>query len=327
MRKICGPSLIFLALVLTMSSAQAQQPAKVWRIGVLVSSSPSLNAARDEAFRQGLRGIGYADGQNIVMDYRYAGGKLDRLPALAAELVQSKVDVIVVGGTQAAIAAKQATATIPIVVAGAGDLVEAGLVGSLLRPGGNVTGVSRLSPDFIGKRLSVLKQAIPKGTRVAVLINPDNPGNESSLRQIDLDAHVLGIRLQSLTARSPNEFEGAIKAAGNGRADALFVMADALFHSYPSQIVQSAAKNRLPAMYDRAEFVEAGGMMSYGTNLADLSRRAVWYVDKILKGSKPADLFLEEPIAFELMINLKTAKALGVMIPAELLTQANKVIK
>ncbi len=307
--------------------ADAQQPAKVWRIGVLVSNSPSLNASRDEALRQGLRELGYVQGQNIIMEYRYAEGKLDRLPDLATELVGLKVDVIVVGGTRVAVAAKQATSTIPIVVAGAGDLVSAGLIRSFTYPGGNVTGVSRLSPDFIGKRLKLLKEAIPKAIGVAVLTNPDNPGHGKSLKEIGLDAQLLGLKVQSLAVRSPNDFESAFGAAAKGRADVLFVMADALFNSYPSRIVQLATKNRLPAMYDRIEFVEAGGLMSYGVDLADLSRRAAWYVDQILKGSKPADLPMVEPIKFELVINLKAAKQIGVTIPPEMLMRADNVIK
>ena len=320
-------TLLLIAAALGAVVAEAQQPAKVWRIGVLVSTSPSLTASRDEALRQGLRELGYVEGHNIIMEYRYAEGKLDRLPNLAADLVRLKVDVIVTGGTRVTAAAKQATSTIPIVVGGAGDLVRAGLIGSLSSPGGNVTGVSRLSPDFIGKRLELLKEAIPKPIRVAALLNPDNPGYGPSLREIEVAARALGITLQSLAVRSPNDFESAFGAAAKGRADALFVMADALFNSYLTRIVELAAKNRLPAMYDRSDFVEAGGLMSYGVNLADLSRRAAYYVDQILKGAKPADLPVEQPTKFELVINLKAAKQIGLTIPPEVLARADKVIK
>lgn len=319
--------LLLTVLLAPISPAPAQQSVKVWRIGVLVSSSPSLSASRDEGLRQGLREFGYVEGQNIIMEYRYAEGKLDRLPDLAAELVRLKVDVIVVGGTRVALAAKQATSTIPIVLAGAGDPVPAGLVGSYMRPGGNVTGVSRLSPDFIGKRVGLVKEAIPKATRMAALSNADNPGHGPGLKEIELGALAWGMTLQSLVVRSPSDFESAFGAAAKGRADALFVMPDALFHSYLSRIVELAAKNRLPAMYDRADFVEAGGLMSYAVNLADLSRRAAWYVDQILKGAKPASLPMVEPTKYELVINLKVAKQLGLTIPPNVLARADKVIK
>jgi putative ABC transport system substrate-binding protein len=307
--------------------AEAQQPAKVWSIGVLVSSSQSQNAARDEGLRQGLRELGYVEGKNIIMEFRYAEGKLDRLPELAAELVRSKVDVIVVGGTRVATAAKQATGTIPIVVAGAGDLVKAGLIRSYTRPETNVTGVSRLSPDFTGKRLNLLREAIPKLTRVAALSNPDNPGEGPSLKDIELGARSLAMTLQSVPARSPKDLDKAFATAAKERAQALLVMTDAMFNSHLSRLAELAAKNRLPAMYDRSEFAEAGGLMSYGVNLADLSQRAAWYVDQIFKGSKPADLPLVEPVKYELVINLQAAKKIGLAIPQEMVARADKVIK
>jgi len=319
--------LLTTALLSTVSLAEAQQTGKVHRIGVLSSSSPSLHASRLDALRHGLRELGYVEGQNTIIEYRYAEGKLDRLPNLAGELVRIKVDVIVTSGTRVTVAAKQATSTIPIVVGGAGDLVRAGLVGSLVNPGGNVTGVSRLSPDFTGKRLRLLKEANPKAIRVAALLNPDNPGYEPTLKEIEISVRALGIMFQSLAVRSPNDFEGAFEAAAKGRADALFVMADALFNSHPTRIVELAAKNRLAAMYDRDDFVEAGGLMSYGVNLADLYRRSAYYVDKILKGTKPADLPVEQPTKFEFVINLKTAKQIGLTIPPNVLARADKVIK
>lgn len=307
--------------------AEAQQPGKIWKIGVLVSSSPSLNASRDEALRQGLRGLGYVEGQNIIMEFRYAEGKMDRLPQLAAELVRLKPDVIVAGGTQVAAAAKKATSTIPIVVAGAGDLVGANLIRSFMFPGSNVTGVSRISPDFFGTRLKLIKEVIPNANRLAALSNPDNPGHGPSLKDFELGAHVLKMTLQTLAVRSPNNMEGAIRDAAKGRADALFVMTDAMFNSHLSRIAELAMKYRLPSMYDRTDFVEADGLMSYGVNLVELSRRAAEYVDQILKGAKPSDLTLVEPMKFDLAINLKTANQIGVTIPPELLARAAKVIK
>jgi len=327
-KSISGLRVLICGLLLALSfPADAQEPAKVWRIGVLVSSSPSLNASRDEALRQGLHEIGYVEGKNIIMEYRYAEGKLDRLSDLAADLVRLKPDVILAGGTRVAVAAKQATSTIPIVVAGAGDLVAAGLVDNLNRPGGNVTGVSRLSADIIGTRVELLKEIVPKVTRLATLLNRENPGYAASLREIELDALAQGIKLQLLAARSPDDLERAFRAAAKESANSLLVMVDAMFSNYRSRIVELAAKHRLPAIYDRADFVEAGGLISYGMNLADLSRRAIWYVDQILKGAKPANLPLTEPAKFELVINLKTAKQIGLTIPPNVLARADKVIR
>jgi len=306
---------------------QAQQPARVWKIGILVSTSHALNASREDNLWQGLRELGYVEGKNLAIEYRYADGQLDRLPQLAADLVGLKVDVIIVSGTRGAVAAKQATSTIPIVLAGVGDPVQAGLVGSLLHPGGNVTGVSRLSADFIGKRVELIKEVIPKTGRIAALSNPDNPAQTANLREIGIKARALAIELQTVTARSPNEFEGAFAVAMKGRADALLLMPDALFHAYPSRIVELAAKNHLPAMYDRSDFVEAGGLMSFAVNIADLSRRAATYVDKILKGSNPANLAVDEPTRYDLVVNLNAAHALELTIPPNVLVRADRVIK
>jgi putative ABC transport system substrate-binding protein len=324
--KLCALALGGLLLVVCFP-VQAQQAAKVWKIGVLVSTSRALNATREDSLWQGLRQLGYVEGKNVAMEYRYADGQLDRLPQLAADLVGLKVDVIVVSGTRAAVAAKQATSTIPIVLAGVGDPVQAGLVSSLLHPGGNVTGVSRLSPDFIGKRVELIKEVIPKANRMAALSNPDNPAHAANLRQIDIRARALAIELHTVTARNPNEFESAFAAATKARADALLLMSDALFHTYPSKIVELAAKNRLPAMYDRSDFVEAGGLMSFAVNVADLSRRAAAYVDKILKGSNPANLPVDEPTKYDLVVNLNTAHTLELTIPPNVLVRADKVIK
>jgi len=307
--------------------AEAQQPAKVWKIGVLVSSTQALNASRDEALRQGLRDLGYQEGKNIVMEYRYAEGKTDRLAQLARELVEQKVDVIVVGGTNVAVTAKQATSTIPIVVAGAGDLVEAGLIKSFMFPGGNVTGVARMSADFFGARLKLIKETLPKATQVTALANPKNPGHGRSIKDAELGARSLGLTFQTVNAQSANEIDGAIANAAKGGAHALFVMTDALFNSQIARIAQAAIKNKLPAVYDRADFVEAGGLMSYGVNLPDLSRRAAEYIDQIFKGAKPGELTLVQPTKFDLAINLKTAGQIGVTIPPEVLNRAGKVIK
>ena len=307
--------------------AAAQQPGKTWKIGVLASTSRSLNASREDSLWQGLRQLGYVDGKNIAMEYRYADGHLDRLPQLAAELVQLKVDVIVVSGTRVAVAAKQATGTIPIVLAGVGDPVQAGLVHSLAHPETNVTGVSRISPDFIGKRVELIKEVIPTTAHMAALSNPGNPGEAASLKTIEIEARDLAIELHIVTATSLNDFPTAFSAATKAHADALLVMPDALFHSYPSRIVELATANRLPTMYDRPDFVEAGGLMSYAVNIPDLSRQAARYVDRILKGSKPGDLSMEEPSRYELTINLNTAKALGLTIPTSVLIRADKVIK
>lgn len=308
-------------------SAEAQQPAKVWKIGVLVSGTQALNASRDEALRQGLRNLGYHEGKNIVMEYRYAEGKTDRLAQLARELVEQKVDVIVVGGTNVAVTAKQATSTIPIVVAGAGDLVEAGLIKSFMFPGGNVTGVARMSADFFGARLKLIKETLPKATQVTALANPKNPGHGRSIKDAELGARSLGLTFQTVNAQSANEIDGAIANAAKGGANALFLMTDTLFNNQIARIAQAAIKNKLPAVYDRADFVEAGGLMSYGVNLPDLSRRAAEYIDQIFKGAKPGELTLVQPTKFDLAINLKTAGQIGVTIPPEVLNRAVKVIK
>jgi ABC-type uncharacterized transport system substrate-binding protein len=307
--------------------AQAQQPTKVWKVGVLVSTSRAQNASREDSLWQGLRQLGYVEGKNVTLEYRYADGQLDRLPELAAELVGLKVDAIVVSGTRAAVAAKQATRTIPIVLSGVGDPVQAGLISSLSHPGSNVTGVSRLSPDFIGRRVELIKEVVPKTSHMAALSNPDNPAHAANLRQIDIVARALAIELEPVTARNPNEFESAFAAATKERADALLLMPDALFHTYPSKIVELAAKNRLPATYDRSDFVEAGGLMSFAVDIADLSRRAANYVDKILKGANPANLPVDEPVRYDLVINLKAAHDLGLPIPPNVLGRADRVIR
>lgn len=315
-------------MLLTLSvSSQAQQPTKTWKIGVLVSSTEALNKSRDEALRQGLRDFGYEEGKNIVMDYKYAEGKPERLAQLAKELVAEKPDVIVVGGTAVAVAVKNATNTIPIVVAGAGDLVEAGLIKSFMYPGGNVTGVARMSADFFGDRLKLIKEVLPKASQVTALSNPNNLGNDRNLKDAELGARSSGWIFQSVVAKSANELDGAIGSAVKGGANALFILTDAMFNSNVARIATLAIKHRLPAVYDRTDFVEAGGLLSYGVNLPDLSRRAAEYVDQILKGKKPGDLTLVQPTKFDLAVNLKTAQQIGVPIPPEVLQRAVKVIK
>ena len=327
MKHIIGLLGVFVILAASGAVALAQQPAKVAKIGVLVSSSQALNAPRDEALRQGLRGLGYVEGQNIIMEYRYAEGKIDRLSVLARELVEHNVDVIVVGGTAVAVAAKKATSTIPIVVAGAGDLVEAGLINSFMFPGGNVTGVARMSADFFGDRFKLIKEILPKAAKIAALSNPKNPGHGRSVKDAELGANSSGLTFQSVAARTPSELEAAIGSAAKGGAGALLILTDAMFNSNVKQIAQAAIKNRLPALYERPDFVEAGGLASYGVDLPDLSRRAAEYVDQILKGKKPGDLTLVQPTKFDLAINLKTADQIGVTIPPSVLSRASKVIK
>ena len=307
--------------------AEAQQPKKVPRIGWLLFGSPSsANTARNEAFRQGLRDLGYIEGQNLIIEYRYAEGKVDRLPDLAAELVRLKVDAIFAESTASVQAAKKATTTVPIVSV-SGDPVELGLVASLARPGGNVTGLANFTSELAGKRLELLKEVVPRVSRVAVLWNPDAPSSTLRMRETEAAAPSLGIKLQPVDVREPNDFEHAFAALKKDRADALFPLRSPLISSQVKRIVELAAKNRVPGMYDASEFAEAGGLMSYGTMLDDLDRRAASYVDKILKGAKPADLPIEQPKKFELIINLKAAKQIGLTIPQSVLFRADKVIK
>jgi putative ABC transport system substrate-binding protein len=308
-------------------AAEAQPAAKIARIGWLnLAGGPHL----PEAFRQGLRDLGYVEGRNLVIEYRNAEGKPERLPALAAELVALKVDVIVAPLTPAALAAKQATRTLPIVFTTAADPVTSGLVTNLARPGGNVTGLSILAPELIGKRLELLTQAVPGVNRVAVLWQPGAYGERTekdNLKAAEVAARALGVRLQFVEARGPADFDRAFSEMTRVRADALTVLPSPTFNTERRRLVDLAAKNRLPAVYEWREYVEAGGLMAYGPNLADLFRRAATYVNKILKGAKPADLPVEQPNKFELVINLRTAKALGLTIPPSLLGRADEVIQ
>jgi putative tryptophan/tyrosine transport system substrate-binding protein len=315
------------ALLAAPLAAEAQQTGKVPRIGFLSPASSTTAPHVVEAFRQGLRDLGYVEGQNIVVEYRYANGKAEALPDLAAELVSLEVDVIVASGTPGPLAAKSATKTIPIVMASAGDPVRTGLVASLARPGGNVTGLSTLTPDLGGKRLQLVKELLPGVARVAVLWNAANPYTVLLVREIEAAARTLRVQIQSLEVRGPDDFQNVLPTAISGGAGALVVVDDPLTVSSRTLIVSFAAQHRLPAMYGFREFAEAGGLMAFGANLADLYRRAPVYVDKILKGAKPADLPVEQPAKFDLVINLKTAKALGLKIPPSLLLRADQVIE
>jgi putative ABC transport system substrate-binding protein len=309
------------------SLAATQPPAHVPQIGVLTLYSSSSPVPLIEAFREGLRALGYVEGQNIVIEYRWGEGNVERLPALATELVHLKVDLIVVVGTQAIQAAKHATTTIPIVMAASSDPVGTGLVTSLSRPGGNITGLSVLAPELSGKRLELLKDAIPGLARVAVLWQGGHPAATLALHEVEAAGRLLRLQLQSLEVRGPNDFERAFAAASGEGAEALIVLSSAFFGAVRRQLVERVTTSRLPAMYPSREYAEAGGLMSYGPSLPDLFRRAATYVDKILKGAKPGDLPVEQPMKFELVINLKTARALGLTMPPLLLFRADEVLE
>jgi putative tryptophan/tyrosine transport system substrate-binding protein len=321
--------LMLSAMLLALSfPARAQQPTKVPRIGWLTGGSLSSQAARHEAFRQGLRELGYVEGKNIVIEWRGADANRDRQRALAAELVRLKVDVIVTAGAGGTRAGKEATATIPIVMTQDDDPVGSGHVASLARPGGNITGLASLSPELSGKRLELLKEIVPKLARVAVFGTSTSTDYAQTLKEIKLAAGALGVKLQYLDIRSPKDFETAFRAAGKERADAaLMQVSGPLINSQRKEIAELAVKNRLPVTYHRQEYVEVGGLMSYGVNFPDLDRRAATYVDKILKGRKPADLPVEQPTKFEFIINLKAAKQIGLTIPPNVLARADKVIR
>jgi putative tryptophan/tyrosine transport system substrate-binding protein len=327
-RKITVVALCAMLLALC-SSAAAQQPKKVPLIGYLSPFDPATESAPAEAIRLALRELGYIEGQNIAIEYRYAEGKLDRLPELAAELVRLKLDIIVVsGGGRPVREAKNATKTIPIVMAGLpADPIELGLVESLARPGGNVTGLSSLSRELAGKRLELLKEAVPKIARVAVLYEPIGGSLREVKEALPVAARGLGLTLQSWEVRATDDFEKVFAALNKQRPDGLYVSAGPLMINNQKRTAGFALKSRLPSMYGNRERVEAGGLMSYGADIADSYRRIAYYVDKILKGVKPADLPIEQPTKFELVINLKTAKQIGLTIPQSLLYRADKVIK
>jgi putative ABC transport system substrate-binding protein len=324
--KFVGFALMLLLSALSVSAA-AQQPKKVPRIGYVDAGSPATTGHRAQAFVQGLRDLGYVEGQNIVIEYRWAEGKLESLPALVEEVVRRRVDVIVSSATPAIRFAKEQTTTIPIVMAGVTDPVGVGFVTSLARPGGNITGLTHLSPDLSGKRLELLKEVVPRLLRVAVLWNPNQPGQSAAFKDTQVAAQALRVTLISMEVRNREEIERALSGMGKDHSQALFELPDPLTFFNRELITEFAAKHRLPAMYSFREYVDAGGLMSYGTSFPDLFRRAATYVDKILKGTKPAELPVEQPMKFELVINLKTAKQIGLTIPPNVLARADKVIR
>jgi putative ABC transport system substrate-binding protein len=305
----------------------AQSPGKVWRIGMLETVSPELNAANLDAFRQGLRELGYVEGRNLIVEYRSADGRAQRFPDLATELVSLKVDLIVTRGTPAAVAAKKATRTIPVIMANAGDPVGSGLVTSLARPGGNVTGLSSVPAELDPKRLELLRELVPGSARIAVLLNMSSPNNPPQWKEMEMAARALGVQPQLLDVRKPEDLGPAFDVATKQRADGLIVGGEGLFQANRKMIAELAAKHRLPAIYRSMDYIEAGGLMAYGPDYPDLYRRAATYVDKIFKGAKPGDLPVEQPTKFELIFNLKAAKALGLTIPVPLLLRADKVIE
>jgi len=327
MKKAAPPSILVAAMLLAVgATAEAQQPTKIRRIGFLAAGAALSSSTRIEAFRQGLRELGYVEGKDIVIEYRSAAGKLDQVPRNAVELVRLKVDVFVTAGPTDTRAAKEATSTIPIVMAQDSDPVGNGFVASLARPGGNITGLSRLAPELSGKQLEILKETVPRLSRVVVLGNLTEPGNAQSLREVELAAKTYGVKLQYLDIPALQDIESAFQGARKGRADAVLMLTSPVL-TYRKQIADLAVTSRLPAIYDRQEFVDAGGLMSYGASFADMDRRAATYVDKILKGAKPADLPVEQPKKFEFIINLKAAKQIGLTIPPNVLVRADRVIR
>jgi len=319
-------SILFAGALLAIAvTVEAQQPGNIPRIGFL-SQAPTA-APFIEAFRQGLREHGYVEGKTIVIEYRDAEGKPDRLPSLASDLVRLKVNAIVVGGGEATLAAKNATTVIPIIMAGASDPVGTGLVASLARPGGNITGSSAFGPESSGKRLELLKEVVPGLSRVTSLAYSANPAYKLQLKEVEGAAQALKLQLQVLEVREPNDFDGAFAAAKKGRAGAVNTLTSAFLTAHARKLVESAEKSRLPVIYHNTGFVDVGGLMSYGPSRVDNYRRAATYVDKILKGANPADLPVEQPTKFEFIINLKAAKQIGLTIPPNVLARADKVIK
>ena len=323
--------LIGLAFILSLTLAplavEAQEPGKIYRIGMLETTSMALNAANLDAFRQGLRELGYVEGRNFMIEYRSADGRRERFPELATELVRLKVDVILTRGTPAVMAAKNATGTIPVVMAASGDPLLSGVVAGLARPGGNVTGLSAIVVEVTGKRLQLLREVVPGVSRIAVLFDMGNPNNALQWKETEIAAPSLGVQPQLLDVRKPGDFGGAFDAAIRQRAGAMVVGIDALTQANHRSIIDLAAKHRLPAIYASREFVDAGGLVAYGVSYPHLYHRAASFVDKILKGAKPADLPVEQPTKFELVVNLKTAKALGLTIPPTVLLQADHMIE
>jgi len=323
--RIFGPALALLFAFCV--RAEAQQPKKVPRLGFLASGSESNLRKFVDIFRDGLRGLGYSEGNNILLEYRYAEGNFDRLSALASELVRLKVDVIVTQGTRPTLTVKKATSTIPIVVTGAGDLVGDGLVASLARPGGNVTGSTNIDPDLSAKRLELLKEILPKIARVAILYHGGPGGDQDELKETQTVAQVLGIQTQALQVQDPGQFQNAYAAMARERADALIIFHGTFMLFHGKRLLELATKNRLPTVCGQPAWSEIGGLITYGHDRTHQWRRAAVYVDKILKGAKPADLPVEQPTKFELVINLKTAKQIGLVVPPNVLARADKVIR
>jgi putative ABC transport system substrate-binding protein len=320
-------ALLIPALALACASRPEVRDETVARIGFLAARTPDAAASHVEAFRAGLRQLGYIEGKNVLIEYRYAEGRYDALSDFAAEFVRLRVNVILAAGIPAAQAARQATATIPIVMGQSGDPVGAGLVASLARPSGNVTGLSDFTVGVVGRRLQLLTELTPRARRVAVLLNPANPTNPLQLKEIQTAAAGAGVTLVPVEVRGRDDIDGAFVATRKQQAAALVVFADPMFGSEVTSIADLAAKNRLPTIWAERQYVEAGGLMSYGTSYDDLYRRAAAYVDRILKGARPADLPVEQPTRFELVLNLKTARALGLSFPAHLLMEADHVIQ
>ena len=318
---------LLITLVLITTSVGAQQPAKIPHIGFQLDSPASAVAARIEAFRQGLRELGYVEGKNLIIDWRSGEGKAERRSEIAAEFVRLKPEVIVSGGPTITRILKEATSTIPIVMAQDTDPVGSGFVASLARPGGNITGLSALAPEMAGKQLELLKQIFPRLSRVAIIGNSTNPGDAQALRETVLAAGSFEVYLRYLDVLDPNEIDSVFRAAAKGRADAVLVLGNPALNVHRKEITELAVKHKLPTTYSRPEYVDAGGLIYYGTSYPELFRRAATYVDRILKGAKPADLAVEQPTKFELILNLKAAKQIGVTIPQSVLARADKVIK
>ena len=325
--KWLGLSVFTFMVLVSGAAAQAQQTAAVPRIGVLHTVSSSSVAARTQALRQGLRELGYVEGKTITAEFRFAEGKLDRVSSLAADLVRLKPDAIVTSGPASTRAAKEATVRIPIVMARDIDPVGNGFVASLARPGGNITGLSMLAPEISGKQLEILRETLPKLSRVVVLGTSTTPGNAQTLREIELAAEAFGVKLQYLDVPRLNDLETAFRAAAKSTADAVLVLGSAIYASHRKQVVDVAVTSRLPTIFRNAEYVDEGGLMSYGVNLIELDRRAATYIDKILKGAKPSELPIEQPTKFELIVNLRTAKQVGLTVPPNVLARADRVIR
>jgi len=325
--KSVGLVTLIIAFMICGVAAEAQQPAKIPQIGRLAIASHSAESARIEAFRQGLRDLGYVERKNMLIEWRFADGEFDRLPAQATELVRLKVDVIVTSGSTPTRIAKAATSAIPIVMSNDNDPIGDGFVASLARPGGNITGLSNFAPELSGKRLEILREVVPKLSRLAILGTSTNPGYAQSIKEVKLAAAALGVKFEYLDGLNPKDVETAFRAASKGRVDGVLVLTSGILVAQRVQVAELAAKHHLPAIYSNSQFVEADGLMFYGVNILELDRRSATYVDKILKGRKPVDLPVEQPMKFEFIVNLKAAKQIGVTIPPDVLARATRIIR